>query len=192
MIKKYSELFAGAFFVLVGIVIAVQIPSIKLMYVVMDSRLVPKICVVLLIGFGAFLVIQSLFLIHNKKKAREKTGELATKGSISDVNQQETVQEESQKTDSQLKPAFGRLGKWAAPARAGVSLILFGIFIVLLQPLGFILSGIIYLISSFFVMAPTSKIKSPALYIIGVTVPVTVYFLFVYVFKVLLPRGTIW
>jgi hypothetical protein len=197
MLKKYSELFAGGFFILSGIVIAVQIPSIRLMKVVMDSRLVPKICVVLLIAFGIILLLQGLSLLHRERKASfdNANGRAAAKKDILGTDQTKMVQTGHDGTlleNSNERGAFDKLGKWAGPARAGICLLLFGIFILMLQPFGFILSGIIYLIGSFIVTVPTRKVKSPVLYIIGTFAPIAVYVLFVYAFKVLLPKGTIW
>jgi hypothetical protein len=197
MLKKYSELFAGGFFISVGILIAVQIPSIKLMKVVMDSRLVPKICVILLIAFGLGLIIQGLFILRQERKIKlDRNDEQNTvQINVTGTGETKTVPQNpvvDDSIDSNKKAAFDRLGKWAGPARAGVCFIFVGVFILMLQPFGFILSGIIYLICSFLVTGPTSKMKSPILYIVAIVAPVSVYFLFVHVFKVLLPAGAIW
>jgi putative tricarboxylic transport membrane protein len=165
MLKKWSNLFAGVFFIAAGIVIALQIPSIRVMKVAMDSKLLPKVCVVFLVGFGIVLVLQDLleFWRNNRQNVEGAPVAYMTR-SMTRVN----------------------------VLRGWLCVVLFGIFILLLRPAGFIVAGIFYLLTTFFVVTPKEKWKSVWLYVWAIVVPVVVFMLFVHVFRVLLPSGTIW
>lgn len=69
------------------------------------------------------------------------------------------------------------------------TLIIILLYIILMQPLGFILSTTIYLITQIFVLTPKEYFKSIRVIIIAVVTSVVVYYLFVYFFYLLLPAG---
>ena len=73
--------------------------------------------------------------------------------------------------------------------RVVLCLLLFGGFIWLMPRAGFILSGIAYLVASFYLLAPPGKKNHVMILLTGVLVPVAVYFLFVKGFRLLLPQG---
>ena len=75
--------------------------------------------------------------------------------------------------------------------RVAACLVLFGGFIFLMPRIGFILAGILYLVLSFYLLAPAGKKNHLLIWITGILVPVVIYFLFVKGFKLLLPTGNI-
>lgn len=159
MVRKHSDLFAGLLFVAVGALIATQLSSIRITEIAMDSRMMPKICMILLFGLGAVLIVKWAVEQLLRRKSGEKTPE--------------------EKTD--------RMGV----LRVLLCLVIFGVFIALMRPVGFIAAGIVYLLLTFFVIVPDAVHKK-GLYIISLVVPVAVYFLFTGAFHLILPVGTIW
>ena len=197
MVKKFNNSLAGLFFIMVGIAIARQIPSIRVMKVAMDSKLLPQICTILLIGFGIVLLFEDLIDIYNNKKK--------TKISITnpilptakqtfeepDKTEKATIIENKylEKNETSISSLWE---KWIGTIRVVLCVVFLVFFLLLLRPVGFIIAGIFYLLVTFYVLTPIEKWKSAGLYILAVITPVLVYYLFVHVFQVLLPTGTIW
>lgn len=170
MQKKHDDLFAGILFIVIAILVATQLSDIKITDIAMDSRMLPNICMILLFCFGGILVIKWAVeqLVSRKNAASCSEAEGGGK-----------------------EPAPDRKAAWKPVLRVFLCLVIFALFIALMKPIGFILSGIIYLICSFAVIVPNALRKKP-MYIISVIVPVAVYYLFTEAFSLLLPTGTLW
>ena len=72
------------------------------------------------------------------------------------------------------------------------SLVLILIYVFIMQPVGFILSTIIYLIPQFLVLAPDEEINKKEaikLVVISIIFTIIVFLLFRYGFKIVLPAG---
>lgn len=159
MIKRNSDFFAGLLFIVVGALIATQLSSIRISTIAMDSRMMPKICMILLFGLGGILVVKwGIEKLLSRKSEEEASDEKAD-----------------------------RMGS----LRVLLCLVIFGAFVALMHPIGFIAAGIIYLLLTFFVIVPDAVHKK-GLYIIALLAPVAVYFLFTGAFHLILPTGTIW
>lgn len=69
------------------------------------------------------------------------------------------------------------------------TLVLIGLYVSLLETIGFVLTTIPYLFGQFLVLAPSGQ-RSPIQFAtISVVVAITVYFTFVYLFDLILPVG---
>lgn len=159
MVRKNSDLFAGLLFIIVGALIATQLSSIRITEIAMDSRMMPKICMILLFGLGGVLIVKwGIERLLRRKREEKTTGEKAD-----------------------------RMGS----LRVLLCLAIFGAFVALMHPIGFIVAGILYLLLTFFVIVPDAVHKK-GLYIIALLVPVAVYFLFTGAFHLILPTGTVW
>ena len=84
-----------------------------------------------------------------------------------------------------------RFNKKAA-LRIVLSLLMFALFAFLLPLAGFIIAGIVFLLGSIFLLAPKKNWNIPVFFILSVSIPVSVYFLFTNVFRMLLPVGILW
>lgn len=76
--------------------------------------------------------------------------------------------------------------------RVILSIILVLIYVVVMQPVGFIVSTLVYLILQMLVLAPEDKRSKKdiiVLVIISIVFTLAVYFLFRYGFKILMPTG---
>jgi hypothetical protein len=73
-----------------------------------------------------------------------------------------------------------------------LSTVLLAVFAFFLPVVGFIIGGIVYLAGSFFLFAPKEKWNIPVFLVLAITIPVSVYFLFTNVFRMVLPSGTLW
>ena len=72
---------------------------------------------------------------------------------------------------------------------AVATLILIGIYILLMRPLGFILSSFFYLTVQILLFAPQGKKRPVFTIVLALTFPVAMYFLFMEAFSVFLPYG---
>jgi quinol-cytochrome oxidoreductase complex cytochrome b subunit len=72
------------------------------------------------------------------------------------------------------------------------SLMMLAVFGLLMPLTGVIVSGVVYLAGSFFILAPKKKWNIPVFLLLSVSVPVVVYFVFTTGFKIMLPSGTLW
>ncbi|MZQ99694.1 MAG: tripartite tricarboxylate transporter TctB family protein [Acidaminobacter sp.] len=64
-----------------------------------------------------------------------------------------------------------------------------GAYVVLFEPLGFIISSIVYLILQMIILSDKVNFKPVKFAIISVASTVAIYFLFVYAFNLMLPEG---
>lgn len=170
MQKKHDDLFAGLLFVAVAILVATQLSSIKITDIAMGSRMLPNICMILLFALGGILIVK--WLIETALNRKRANAESATEENNKNVPK-----------DSKIT--------WAPTLRVLLCIFFFAVFVALMKPIGFILSGIIYLACSFAVIVPNAFKKKP-MYVISIVVPVAVYFLFTEAFSLLLPTGTLW
>lgn len=168
MLKKYSDLSAGILFIIIAVLIAVQLPSIKITQIAMTSKLMPQICMYLLLTFGIMLIIKWMFFWMKRGQANGMEEDGFTK-------------QESKYSKKSMAPYL----------RVILCLVLFGIFIAILRPIGFVLAGIFYLLSTFFILVPKGYHKK-TVYVISIISPIVVYLLFTQIFNVILPTGTIW
>jgi hypothetical protein len=197
MLKKFNNSFAGIFLIIVGIVIALQIPSIKVMKVAMDSKLLPKVCVVLLVFFGIILIIQDLvefWQTNQQRKNAANTSDLPTakKSAESLSATEKIVTYGGDRPESGVPVISIWLKEWIGIIRVALCVMSLAIFVLMLRPFGFIISGIFYLLLTFYLLTPKEKWKSIWFYVVALIMPVLVYFLFVHTFNVLLPFGDIW
>lgn len=166
MKKKYEDLWAGILFVAIGILVSTQLGSIKLTNIAMTSRMLPEMCTYILIGLGIIEIIKWFLQYHKLNKTEE--AENKTEGSETSAK-----------------------GKYMPTVRVIACLALFAIFIFLLKPCGFIVSGIVYLLATFFVIVPKGY-KNMKVYLISILFPIAVYFIFTKAFSIILPTGTLW
>jgi len=160
--EKHDKLWSGCLFVFVAVIFAVQIPSIKLTTIAGTSRLLPTIVCVMLFAFGLPLIVQGLMELRAEK---------------------------SEKKDNDGKPEMPFIVRYG---KVFISAALFAFYAFTLTRLGFIVSSSIYLISMYYIMAPKDKYKHVLFIILGIAIPVFLYFVFVKGFRVILPIGTIW
>lgn len=64
-----------------------------------------------------------------------------------------------------------------------------GAYVILFEPLGFIISSIVYLILQMIILSDKVNFKPVKFAIISVASTVAIYFLFVYAFNLMLPEG---
>jgi hypothetical protein len=196
MLKKFNNSFAGIFFIIVGIIVAIQIPSIRVMKVAMDSKLLPEICVALLIVFGVSLLIQDLIFGRDNRRREKVSFGMAFPATERLSEEQDKAEGTGVEKENEIKSEKTNIlvfsEKQLGIIRVTLCIVFLANFILLLRPVGFIAAGILYLLTTFFVLTPKEKWKSVTFYILGIVVPIVVYVLFVYAFKVLLPIGTIW
>lgn len=162
MKKHYDDLWSGILFLAIAAAVTTQLSSIKIANIAMTSRMVPDICVILLYAFGIVQVVR--WLVYRLKN-REA---FATK---------ENAEPKDEKTKGVL--------------RALLCAALIAVFILLLNPVGFIPAGIIYLFCTFLVLVPQGY-KNRVVYIVSILFPIAVYFIFTKAFSIILPKGTIW
>jgi putative tricarboxylic transport membrane protein len=98
------------------------------------------------------------------------------------VKDSETVQTQKQKTAASF---MGFIRKNIAIA----SLILIGIYIALMKPLGFILSSFLYSAVQIYLFAPEGKRRPLFIIILSAVFSVAMYLLFMQGFSILLPPG---
>ncbi len=85
-------------------------------------------------------------------------------------------EEESKKADSDM------FGGW-------VTVLLLAAYVLLLEPVGFLLSTAVYLFLQILVLCPADKRKYLTTTIVSVATPVFIYALFVYAINMPLPKG---
>ena len=85
-------------------------------------------------------------------------------------------EKESKKTDSDKK------GGW-------LTVLLIAGYVVIFEPVGFIISTMIYLFLQILVLTPAEKRKWPVIIAISVIAPLAIYTLFVYVINTPLTKG---
>lgn len=73
--------------------------------------------------------------------------------------------------------------------RLGISFVLLFLYIFLLEKIGFIIMTFLYICAQSWFITPKEKRKPVSLAVISAVVSVTVYFLFVYGLKLMLPAG---
>ncbi len=166
LFQKYEKLFSGSFFLLIGILLATQINKIKITNISMDSRLLPIIVVSILSVIGLLLVIEGIVEIIKQKNLNS------------------------------TKLNFGQITKKNIKNILCCFLITV-LFVYLLPIFGFIISGSMLLFGIILTLTPKGKQykrENIIYYFLFLSVAITtgIYFLFVKIFLILLPRGNIW
>lgn len=70
-----------------------------------------------------------------------------------------------------------------------MTIALIAVYVLVFEPVGFLISTAIYLFLQMLVLTPAEKRKLPLLGIISVAAPIIIYVLFVYVINTPLPKG---
>lgn len=135
--------------------------------------------------FGIFLFVESMGIKHMMKNDVgsgffPKVVAVAIIG-VSVIRLVMTLREpagERKKSDSDLK------GGW-------LTIVLIAVYVMAFQPVGFIISTMVYLFLQILVLVPKEKRSWPLTVIISVAAPIAIYALFTYAISSPLPKG-IW
>jgi len=161
--EKYKDVIAGLFLNLMGIIMLVatsDIPIMDEMSKDVGSSFMPKIGAALLCIFGLIILISGV-----RKYFPGKVGK-------------ESVSKES-----------GGVAKEGKLQAAAVTLALMVAYILLINPIGFLIATTLYLFAQIIILAPREKRNYPLFGIIAVVVSASIYFTFLNVFSMMLPMG---
>ena len=155
---------AGLFAILLSIALFIGSQGIQnRQNLPISSAMFPRLVAVLSLIIGIPLIIQALYSWQkNKDHSLKKHGE--------PIN---LIRKE-------------QVASLAKPVETFAIVVL---FVLTLDLLGTIISGIIYLVLSFLILAPKDKRNWIVMAIVGITVPVCVYLLFSKAFTMILPTG---
>lgn len=159
-LEKREDWLVALFYLVVTIVYASQIPSIKHTKISpVDSRFLP---IVLCIGMSVLTLCQMYNALKNHRA--QKTVDVSA----------EEEQLEAQRPEYR---------------RAMMTLASSLLYVAILQPVGFVISSILYLELQMCVMAPREKRKPLRFLFIAVVAVAVVYFVFHNLLKLMLPSG---
>ena len=162
MLKRYDKLFSGGFFLLVAAIIATQVPGIVLKDLALNSRVMPIAIAIGMTIIGAVLLVQGI--LEAMRQAQE--------------HREHPI-------------VIDRM----AILRVVLCFLLFVFLAAGLQPLGFVCSASVYLFGTILVLCPRDKrsAKRVLLYLVfSILFSVAIYLLFVNVFYIMLPYGSVW
>ena len=163
-LEKYEDWLVALFYLIITVVYAVQIPSIKITSISpIDSAFLP---IILSAGMGILTVCQ----IYQAIKKQKKMAQAAAENADADA---ETV-------DAEDAPDYGR-----AMMTLAASLL----YVALLNPLGFVISSIVYLELQMCIMSPKDKRKPVKFLIISIITVLVIYFIFHNLLRLMLPNG---
>lgn len=158
-LEKYEDWMTALFYLLVTIVYAVQIPSIKRTSISpINSAFLP---IILSVGMGILTVCQ----VYNAVKKQR-----SEKANNADEKTAETAD----------GPDYGR---------AMLTLASSLLYVALLKPLGFVISSILYLELQMCIMSQKEKRKPVKFLIISAVSVVVIYFVFHNLLQLMLPNG---
>lgn len=167
MLEKNKNLVAGAFIFVFAIIFYILSFNIQLTNIdtLVGSRFFPQAVTILMMICSALLIIESLV----KNKRNKESGK-------TDMTNQETEVEEGQKPNyKNTILVFTSLG----------------IYVILLDKIGFMISTVIYLASQMFILESKEK-RNPVKYIIiSIITTIVVYYAFTKGFSLMLPRGSV-
>ncbi|MDY3280768.1 tripartite tricarboxylate transporter TctB family protein [Dysosmobacter sp.] len=133
--------------------------------------------------FGVFVYVQSLGIKHMMKNdvgsaffPKVISVAMIIFGVICLVQSLRAEEKESKKTDSDKK------GGW-------LTVLLIAGYVLIFEPVGFLISTMIYLFLQILVLTPAEKRKWPVIIAISVIAPLAIYTLFVYVISTPLTKG---
>ena len=165
-LEKYEDWLVALFYLIITVVYAVQIPSIKITSISpIDSAFLP---IILSAGMGILTVCQ----IYQAIKKQKKMAQAAAENADADANA-ETV-------DAEDAPDYGR-----AIMTLAASLL----YVALLNPLGFVISSVVYLELQMCIMSPKDKRKPVKFLIISIITVLVIYFIFHNLLRLMLPNG---
>lgn len=163
MAEKKKDMIVGLVFLIlgiVGLVLAINFADpIITLKQTISSKFFPEVICGIMIVFAILLIISSYIALKD------------------------TADSEIKKEGAEGKPEYKRVV---------ATFIAFTVFVLLMDKIGFLIVAIIYLPIQMFILAPVEKQgkKNIAFYIIlGVIASFIIYFMFVYGFKVMLPKG---
>ena len=163
-LEKYEDWLVALFYLIITVVYAVQIPSIKITSISpIDSAFLP---IILSAGMGILTVCQ----IYQAIKKQKKMAQAAAENADADA---ETV-------DAEDAPDYGR-----AMMTLAASLL----YVALLNPLGFVISSVVYLELQMCIMSPKDKRKPVKFLIISIITVLVIYFIFHNLLRLMLPNG---
>ena len=162
MLKRYDKLFSGGFFLLVALIMITQIPGIEVKNLALNSRVMPIAIAIGMILIGVILLIQGL------------------------INLKVQFQQYKENPISLDKMAM---------LRVALCFLLFVFLAATLRTLGFVLSASVYLFGTILVLCPKEKRSGIRIIIylaFSVAFAVIIYYVFVNLFYIMLPYGSIW
>lgn len=138
---------------------------------------------ILFLAFGAFVFFESLGIKHVMKNdvgsaffPKVISVVMITVALVRLVMALREKEEAAKATDSDMK------GGWE-------TILLMCAYVLAFQPVGFIISTIVFLFCEMLVLTPKEKRSMPLLAVLALVVPVGIYTLFVYVINTPLPKG---
>lgn len=164
--EKYKILICavGLFVFFAAVVVLADQIQILVKSTSVDARFWPRLIGYVGCGFSVILFIQS-FLELNQN---EKTGDIEGK----------TLEERKEKSDENK--------------RAMISLLLIFLYILGLQYIGFFISTIAYLTFQFTISAGEESRNFKKFFLLALIFSVCVYVIFRYMFRLMLPTGSLW
>lgn len=178
--NKKKELYSSIFFIVVSIMYFIGATSIKSYNafgeVGINSSTIPKI-------LGGLLFVLSIVNLINSIISYRKTNETDI-----DEDKEMSIFDQSIKAEEELEESMTENKR--ATVLTFVFLIIFALF---LEPLGFIIMSIFFLISQMTLLTPKNirKKRLPSISIISLIFSVLVYVLFTKGFSLILPAGII-
>lgn len=160
-LEKYEDWLVALFYLVVTVVYTSQIPGIKHTKISpVDSRFLPAI-------LSAGMAVLTVFQVYNavKKHQAQKAAPAA---------------EETEEVPEAQRPEY---------RRAMMTLASSLLYVAILQPVGFVISSILYLELQMCVMAPREKRKPVRFLIISIAAVIVVYFVFHNLLRLMLPNG---
>lgn len=154
-------LFSGAYFIMAT---QIAIPN-SLMASLLDASSVPKLWGGMMFILGVIILIRGLI----KMNAAKKAGYVPATGNFA---------------------AKAKKAVWEARSAIAMFVILF-IYIAIMQPVGFLVSTILFLLGEFFVLTRKEERKLWVIIVMAVVFGTAIYVLFKYGFSMPLPRGIV-
>ncbi len=165
-LEKYEDWLVALFYLIITLVYAAQIPSIKRTSISpIDSAFLP---IILSIGMGVLTICQ----IYQAIKKHKQQSQAAAENPDAEAEADTVAAEDA--------PEYGR-----AMMTLAASLL----YVALLNPLGFIISSVVYLVLQMCIMSPKDKRKPVKFLIISVITVLVIYFVFHNLLRLMLPNG---
>ena len=163
MSEKKKDMIVGLVFLILGIaglIMAINFADpVIALKQTISSKFFPEVVCVIMIVFPVLLIISSYIGAKNM------------------------TEDEREKEEAGDKPEYKRVV---------ATFVAFAVYILLMDKIGFLIMSIIYLPIQMYALAPVEKQgkKNIILYVIlGVIASFVIYYMFVYGFKVILPKG---
>ena len=175
-VKCFPNAIAGGLLLLASLLFYSQLGEIKRLSSLSDSvgpRFFPQLILIVLMALSLMILIPDI------PRGRKRLKELGD----------EPVQEQSRQESAGLVRRLMNAVENKPTVRTWISILGIFLFILLMKPLGFAISGAIYLFLQFTLLAPREKRKIWLYAILAIVISFGAYWVFRYAIQISLPAG---